>query len=391
VPIKSAVLRGGRVLVFDRKENEVNAMRAVHLVNTTEDVFANGSIAILEGTRFVGQVAFNPMLPGEDQIVPFGQDSSVAISFEELSEEKRTYTQRLELLTKLREDGARVTTGVKEWCCAEKATRYSVRSNSFEQQPRVVYIDHNASNEHGGYEILPPKTGEAPSPVKTAQNFARYRLVLGPQEAGVVIVRERAIFANNLSHDKIAEFVKAPATAKLLEEGSITPRELDAIDALAQSNRLLALLDKFQRKKLQTDDLEGWRDQPAPTHSGLAGFWQYITTGGLAAATKALLGIQRRQAEINTDISNHRDTIATIDADQQRLRDNLRSLEKVSGQKLIDRYLNELERAEDELHSAREKLRTLAQESRDLEARERRVLAECRSEVKDALEKMPPV
>ena len=56
VPIMSLAMKGKRVLVFDPKENEVNATKAVHLYNTSEVVLSNGNVSVLEGGRFVQQV-----------------------------------------------------------------------------------------------------------------------------------------------------------------------------------------------------------------------------------------------------------------------------------------------------------------------------------------------
>lgn len=70
VPIMSLSIKGKRVLVFDPKENEVNATKAVHLYNTSDVVLSNGNVSVLEGGRFVQQTPFTPMLPSDDQLVP---------------------------------------------------------------------------------------------------------------------------------------------------------------------------------------------------------------------------------------------------------------------------------------------------------------------------------
>jgi hypothetical protein len=96
VPIATHLIRGQIVLVYDPKESEVNVIRqefiyfvyynldsikrAVHLLNDTDVVFANGSASVLEGGRFMGQTPFTPMLPGDDQLITCGLDSSVSIT-----------------------------------------------------------------------------------------------------------------------------------------------------------------------------------------------------------------------------------------------------------------------------------------------------------------------
>merc|ERR1712196_168000 len=90
---------GDRVLVYDPKETEVNAVKAVHLQNTSDVVLTNGSVSILEGGRFMGQADFTPMLPGDDQLVPYGQDTSVSITRSYPQELQSSTVQRVEAHT----------------------------------------------------------------------------------------------------------------------------------------------------------------------------------------------------------------------------------------------------------------------------------------------------
>jgi hypothetical protein len=57
------------VLYYDPKENDLNAIKAIHLKNDTGVVLAPGSIAVLDKGRFVAQCIFTPMLPNDDQLI----------------------------------------------------------------------------------------------------------------------------------------------------------------------------------------------------------------------------------------------------------------------------------------------------------------------------------
>ena len=57
------------VLYYDPKVNDLNAIKAVHLRNSSGVVLAPGSIAVLDKGRFVAQCAFTPMLPNDDQLI----------------------------------------------------------------------------------------------------------------------------------------------------------------------------------------------------------------------------------------------------------------------------------------------------------------------------------
>ena len=58
---------------YDRKENEVNAVRNIHLFNSSDKIFAPGSIAVLDGGLFSGQSLFTPLVPGDDTLIPYGE------------------------------------------------------------------------------------------------------------------------------------------------------------------------------------------------------------------------------------------------------------------------------------------------------------------------------
>ena len=80
VPIKTVDSAAGKtILVYEPDENDVNCQRAVSLFNDTGVVLAPGSIAVFEDGRFVGQTEFAPMLPGDDQIISYGLDSTINI------------------------------------------------------------------------------------------------------------------------------------------------------------------------------------------------------------------------------------------------------------------------------------------------------------------------
>ena len=68
IEVATLALRGARVLVFDPKDNELNAQRAYHLTNNSSRVLAPGRVAVLDGGRIVAQAQLCPMLPNDDQV-----------------------------------------------------------------------------------------------------------------------------------------------------------------------------------------------------------------------------------------------------------------------------------------------------------------------------------
>merc|ERR1711988_1307107 len=84
-----------RVLVYDPKENECLAVRAVHLTNTTDLCFANGRVTVFEGQSLLGQCPLPPMLPNDEELLPIGLDDSISVM---RSTETATKTTAVRLL-----------------------------------------------------------------------------------------------------------------------------------------------------------------------------------------------------------------------------------------------------------------------------------------------------
>ena len=79
VPVAAFELQGELVLVYDPKESTTCAARVVHVHNSSNVVLAPGVVSVVEEGRLVSQCPFTPMLPGDDQLVSYGQDSTHSI------------------------------------------------------------------------------------------------------------------------------------------------------------------------------------------------------------------------------------------------------------------------------------------------------------------------
>jgi len=190
VQVKTLQLEGTRVLVYDPKESKVNTIKAVHLQNTSDMVLANGSCSILEDGRFMGQADFTPMLPGDEQLVPYDQDTSVSIL--------RSYPEELQSITlnrieALMDESKRNIVGAKLLYTEAKATRYTIKNNSAERTVGSLYIDHAAETARNGFVITTKEHA-----IKEVTGFARYQISLGPLEEKVIDVAEEANFAEEM-------------------------------------------------------------------------------------------------------------------------------------------------------------------------------------------------
>jgi hypothetical protein len=64
--------------------------------------------------------------------------------------------------------------------------------------------------------------------------------------------------------------------------------------------------------------------------------------------------VKARLAEVNRKINSHQEYIKQVFQNQARLRENIKSLEKVSNSSLVDRYLKDLNQEEDNLIKTRQ-------------------------------------
>lgn len=71
------------------------ATRSVHLHNSTGLVLAPGKVSVFEEGRISAHAPFPPMLPGDDQLIPIGPDSTVSIL---RSVEQKQVVKRVELV-----------------------------------------------------------------------------------------------------------------------------------------------------------------------------------------------------------------------------------------------------------------------------------------------------
>jgi len=58
-----------KCILFDPKENDVNALRTLFIKNNSTYQLINGTASIYEGDRFAGQTLFTPQLQGEEQLL----------------------------------------------------------------------------------------------------------------------------------------------------------------------------------------------------------------------------------------------------------------------------------------------------------------------------------
>merc|ERR1712188_108271 len=147
------------------------------------------------------------MLPGDDQLVPYGEDTSVSITRTFPAATQTTTVERIEAIrADNKEDGE--ITGVTLVHKKVKTTHITLKNNATERTVPQFYIDHSADNAHGGFVI----TTEA-NAIKAVTGWTRYCYSIAPEEEIECDVEEEAHFM---------DFLKARSTAELLESNVLS-------------------------------------------------------------------------------------------------------------------------------------------------------------------------
>ncbi len=345
VPVSEYALDAAAVLVYDPKVSKCCATRAVHLVNTSSSVLAPGVVSVSDGGRLVSQCPFAPMTPADEALVVYGQDSTCSIVSETEGESAVT---AVDLEREAGKPSGRVVAAMltrRE----DKRTRYTARNNAAAGNA-TIYIEHAADARHGGYEILTEARA-----IKRTTAFARYRLQLGPAEELSFVVEERAVHTTAMREPRAVreELLDGPMRGARLEDGALDARTRAALEAFVASAERRVLLGVIESDGVAPDESAAWRRAKLLPASLL---------DSLDAVQR--LGAQRREARRKAAaLEAHVDTVFK---NQDRLRSNIKSMEKVTDSKgasnpLTQRYLKDLDKEEDDLIQTRRSLAALGE------------------------------
>jgi len=344
VPIASLQLEADRVLLYEPKTSALNAIRCVHLRNTSDMILANGNVSIVEDGRFLAQVAFTPMLNGDEQLVHYGMDTSVSVQVTNPKKMQVAETQSIELQVK---DG-KYQGGMRNMK-STRVTKYVISNNSNRAVPKF-YIDHDASAKHGGYVI---KTTERC--IKEATGFCRYEFALAANETVEYIVSEEAFYTVTIPAGSYAlkQFIE-----KHTESGLLSQDQIETLMMKVREEEIRNVLYKIQNpKSLGLLIFTGWQED------GLVKRFRARFTSlvdKIDAMEKQVLRMftiqaDKEQSKQKKDTAQSR--LNKIFMNQKRLRENIKSLEKVkNSDKLMSRYLTNLEQHETEIAEEQTKM-----------------------------------
>lgn len=354
VPIHCWEVKGEEVVVYDPKLNEVNALKAIDLHNTSKDVLANGSISVLENGRFVVQLPFTPMLPKDDQLITYGYDTTISIEKTVPLDLQDSIVSSVELITSKKKEDLDSAIGVRLFYLNRKSTQYTIQNNSTERTVSKFYIDHTADASNGGYVITTKENC-----VKSVIGFSRFAFSLKPQEKITFVVTEEASYmTGHIDVVRLENFLnnQVPDLLKAKTKG-LTPEVIERIRKIVGKKDLLDALRRMANESFTEKEYLKWVELYFETK---------ILPDSLKEKLLRSLKIRSQINEITALCTVADNMVQKNHQNQQRIRDNIKSLEKMPTSDLMKRYLRDMDKEEDELKQLKMEVEKRYKEKSDL-------------------------
>jgi ubiquitin len=377
VPLATKRLKGDRVLHYDPKESEVSVKKAIHLKNNSELVLCCGDMSIFDDGRFAAQVSFTPMIPGDEELVMYGDDSSVDVSRFAPKAMTREEDEifKVELIEEKRNaSGESAFKCVRCWHRSKLVTKYTLKNCSSENSVPKLYVDHTASPLHMGYSI---KTTE--KCVSATANWSRFEFSLGPEQEIEFKVEEEAEYAYDLSTTPGLVAWRRNTSPQLHLRGVTDTAFLTELDSKIADRELRDAV--FQLSNNITAEMCK-RFKPIFTKPHLV---------KLMAGCEKLLTLRKNKEKCERTKVTQVGVISGISKVQSRLRENIKGLEKISASAssaLMSRYLKDLNEQEDAHKRAQLLIDQVEEEEFNLKAMIASVNSEVRVMCDDAMKKL---
>jgi len=220
------------------------------------------------------------------------------------------------------------------------------------------YIDHTADTRHDGFVVITKERC-----MKSVMGFSRYEFVDIPVQGEVSFkVQESATFKQEISNTAdLIQFVSRRAPA-LLEQKVLSKDTLGIIKSIISRSQTLSALKLIESSNYAEKELNTWKGLfTVDPERGT------ILPKDLLELLGKVILLQNRTKDIDRIITTHNDHISKIFQNQTRLRENIRSLEKMTQSELIKRYLKDLDKEEDDLQKTRNQIEQLNQEKSNVE------------------------
>ncbi|CAF3332641.1 unnamed protein product [Rotaria sp. Silwood2] len=335
------------VLYYDPKINDLNAIKAVHLRNSSDVVLAPGSIPVLDNGRFVAQGAFTPMLPNDDQLINYGFDSTVSILRTTPIALQEVHTESVDIIyTEFDKINTNVVpTGIDLQQIYIKRTRYLIKNNSLDRPIAKFFIDHVADPSLGGYVVTTQKNC-----IKSVMGFSRFELKLEPQQEIELIVDEQAKYSKKIFETSALELFLEKQVPELIQLKLTDEKTVELIQKIITYKYVQQVLQHMIDSSITDSQIRTWTPK------------RDLIPTSLFDKSVTIVDTQIVIRELETKIKSGEAHIKSIFENQERIRQNIKSSEKIDKSDLMIRYLKDLNTEEEDVQQTRREIKTMQDE-----------------------------
>lgn len=215
-----------------------------------------------------------------------------------------------------------------------KSTTYRIVNNSDRAIERL-YVDHTADTAFGGFTIC--SCSHQANLIKSTVGWARYSIRIDQGEEVIVHVDEDAISREKTtSINGIRRFVDSGGH-DLLEAGKMDNETLVTLKGLVLRENAIDALQRIEDRGFTSKDLAIWKAEEGSN---------VLPTSVLTMVEDALV-VKDQVDEIASQIKALDTRIAGIFSSQDRIRQNIKAMEKQAESDLVRRYLKDMNVEED--------------------------------------------
>jgi hypothetical protein len=187
--------------------------------------------------------------------------------------------------------------------------------------------------------------------------FSRFELKLEPQQEIEFIVDEQAQNSKKIFEASALETFLEKQVPDLLQSKLIDEKTIDLLQKIITHKYVQQVLRHLIDSTVTDTQIRSWTIK------------RDLIPTSLFDKAVAIVDIQAILRDIEKQIKSHEAHIKSIFENQERIRQNIKSLEKIEKSDLMTRYLKDLNTEEDDLQGTRRKIASL-QEDRDGRQRE---------------------
>ena len=226
-----------------------------------------------------------------------------------------------------------------------KRTRYVIKNNSLDRAVNKFYIDHVADPSLGGYVVTTQTQC-----IKSVMGFSRFEFSIGPQQEIEFIVDEQAQHSKKIYEAAALEIFLEKQVPELIQSKLIDDKTVKLIEQIIRQKYIQQVLQQMIDGTINDGKIRSWTPKRDLIPSTL-----FDKAVAIVELQSVLRGLDQR-------VKSREAHIKAIFENQERIRQNIKSLEKIEKSVLMDRYLKDLNTEEDDLQNTRREIKRMQDE-----------------------------